>query len=258
MAQLVNAILEANLQKVQARIAAACARAGRSPADVRLVAVTKYVGVEIIRALHSLGAIEMGENRVQQLAARAEALAQGDPADGASGSRGGGPAIGPIRWHMIGHLQRNKVRLALRWSRFIHSVDSTRLADEISKQAAALEIPAVDVLIEVNVSGEASKEGVAAAEVEALARHVCGLPHVQLRGLMTMAPHANNPEDARPCFRKLRECRDRLLADGALPADGRQLSMGMSGDFEVAVEEGATLVRIGSTLYEGIDLNESG
>ncbi len=245
--------LRTSVQRVREVVNAACQRAGRPSDQVRLVAVTKSVDLPIIRALLALGVGEIGENRVQQLTARAAALGACFD-DSAQDSRWGTPAASAIatpRWHMIGHLQRNKVRAVLPHARIIHSIDSQRLAAELDKVAAALDTP-VEGLIEVNVSGEQSKFGVTPADLPALLEALRPLSYVRLRGLMTMAPFDPDPEHARPYFARLRELSERLRGNGTLESDCTELSMGMSQDYGVAVEEGATLIRVGSALFEGL------
>lgn len=232
-----------NLARVRGDIADAAAKAGRRPEDVRLVVVTKSAGVPDILALVGLGQTLLAENRVQALQERAAAVAAA-------------PGTAAVRWHMIGHLQRNKVKAVLPLVEMVHSLDSLRLAEEISKRAAA--DPAanpVRVLLEVNVSGEDSKEGVSVAEAPALAEQVAALPGVRLCGLMTMAPYEAEPEETRPVFAGLRalhgRIRDRLDSAGPEAAAAfTELSMGMSNDYPVAVQEGATLVRVGTALFE--------
>ncbi|MEW6250246.1 MAG: YggS family pyridoxal phosphate-dependent enzyme [Planctomycetota bacterium] len=250
----VRARLEANIAVVRAAIAAAAERARRPAAEVRLVAVTKYVGLDVVGALLSLGVRDLGENQVQQLVARAARC--GQPRHDWPGSAGD-PADPRPRWHLIGHLQRNKVKLLLPYARIVHGLDSVRLAEALEQRAAELEAQSgapvqVDVLLEVNVSGEVTKQGVAPAEVPALAAAVLEARHLRLRGLMTMAPYATEAETSRPHFARLRELRDELRARGALDPGGLHLSMGMTQDYTVAVEEGATLVRVGSALYSGL------
>lgn len=210
------------LPQVMQRIEAACTRCGRDPADVTLVAVSKGQSVEAIRT-HVLahGHRELGENRVQEFERKRRELDDG------------------VRWHLIGHLQRNKASRAVD-AVLIHSLDSERLAQALETEGARRE-HRIAVLVQVNVSGEESKYGVAPAQAPELVRYASSLPHVVVRGLMTMAPYAPDPEASRPVFRALRELGDRL----GLP----ERSMGMSGDFEVAIEEGATLVRVGSALF---------
>lgn len=213
-------------------MAAACVRAGRPVDAVRLVAVTKYSSLGAIRALADLGVEDLGENRPQQLLERRDAL----------------PAAS---WHLIGHLQRNKVRAVLGKVALIHSVDSLRLLERIDDIAQEMGLRP-DVLLEVNVSGEASKDGIDPDLLQRVVEAIAGRKHVDVRGLMTMAPLSDNAEDARPHFRRLRELRDELARwfSGHSFCD---LSMGMSGDFEVAIEEGATLVRVGSSLLAGVE-----
>jgi pyridoxal phosphate enzyme (YggS family) len=217
-----------NVARVRARIADAAERAGRRPGDVLLVAVTKTVDVARIREAVACGLEVFGENRVQEAREKV-------------------PLIPGVAWHLIGSLQRNKVKEALRLFEMIHSVDSRALADELSRRAAGRPSP-IDVLIEVNISGETAKHGVEVGEVEDLALGVAGLPSVRLRGLMGMAPLVDRAEEARPYFRRLRELRDRIR-DAHPEVEVTELSMGMTNDFEVAVEEGATMVRVGRALF---------
>ncbi len=222
--------LARNLADVRQRMAAACQRAGRAPGDVTLVAVTKSVGTEAIDALRRLGVSDIGENRVQDARAKQEAL---------------GGRLG-LRWHMVGHLQTNKARLAIRLFSVVHSVDSERLAQELERRAAAegLSLP---ILVQCNVSGEATKFGVAPAGLPRLLDAILPLKHLRLEGLMTMAPFAEDPERARPAFAALRELAERARATTGLALP--HLSMGMTQDFEAAIEEGATMVRIGTALF---------
>ncbi len=234
-----------NLARVQETIAGACARVGRPPEDVRLVAVTKYVGMGVVRALLDLGVADLGENRVQQIERRAAELGSTDAElDACAG--GGSP-----RWHMIGHLQRNKVRALLRHVRIIHSLDSVRLIQEVERQAARMG-RTVEALIELNIAGEASKSGAPPEEIDALAEAIGGADHIRWRGLMTMAPFVPDAETVRPTFARLREILGALQERGLAGPACVHLSMGMTNDYEVAIEEGATLVRIGSALFAGI------
>ncbi len=223
-------------------------RSARQRSDVTLVAVTKYVGVDVIRELIELGQTHLGENRPQQLAARAAELAA---------AAAESPAI-PLEpradrpvWHMIGHLQRNKVKQTLAHSRIIHSVDSVRLADEIATQAERLNLIA-SIFVEVNIAGEAAKGGVSPPEAAALVAHVHTRPTLRPLGLMAMAPLDAPAESARPHFARLRGLRDDFITHGTAPVAFGALSMGMTQDFVVAIEEGATHVRVGSALFEGI------
>ena len=250
--------LRDNLARVRETIADACRRAGRDPAAVRLVAVTKYVDLDMIGALLDVGVHELGENRVQQLVQRAERVGATtaelfgpEPEGFGPGDRPPDASAAVPRWHMIGHLQRNKVKTLLGHTRIIHSLDSPRLAREIQKVAEARDLM-VDAFVEVNVAEEESKYGVAVPEVEAVAEAVGACDRIRLRGLMTMAPFDLDPEAARPHFVRLRELLERLRQGGAVGPDCTHLSMGMTQDYGVAVEEGATFVRIGSALYEAI------
>ncbi len=224
-------------QQVCDRIACAAAKSGRSADEITLVAVTKSVTMEQITALLSLGRIDLGENRVQQLEQRAKAMA-GLPSD-----------TPPPRWHMIGHLQRNKVKQVLPWVSLIHSVDSQRLAAEIDRTAAAMNVIS-DVLIQVNIAQEERKHGLSIADAPQLARQVAEMKHLRLRGIMTMAPYADEGEASRPVFREAAALFSRLESMLGSPTHFDRLSMGMSNDYEVAIEEGATIVRIGRALFE--------
>ena len=217
------------LREVRGKIAAACARAGRDPRNVEIVAVTKTHGAETVDEAWEAGLTMIGENKVQEAAWK-------KPASKA------GPS-----WHLIGHLQSNKVRPALELFDVIHSVDSLKLAERINTVADAIGAHP-RILLEVNVSGEKSKSGLKPEEAEDVVSHIVSeCPRITLDGLMTMAPFSENKEDARPYFRKLRELRDAL--EQKLSIGLPRLSMGMSGDYEVAVEEGATWVRLGTVLF---------
>ncbi len=231
--------LEANLQAVQTRIAAAAARAGRDPAETTLVAVGKTQPAEVIRAAYDLGQRHFGENRVEEAEEKMEGLPAG------------------IVWHMIGHIQGRKAKRVVSRFDLVHSMDSVKLAHRLDRLYADLPAP-LPVLLEFNVSGEASKYGFAAdrwvegdplsetllAEME----EIVALPHLQVDGLMTMAPIVSSAEEARPVFVRLRKLRDALRA--AFPQLAwHDLSMGMTDDFEVAIEEGATLVRVGRAIF---------
>lgn len=221
--------LRDNLISVLSRISSARERSPNAASQVRLVAVTKYVEAAVLPLLKEAGVELIGENRVQAALAKRQEL---------NGNAG-------LEWHFIGRLQSNKINKVLDLFQMIHSVDSLKLAAGISQRSLSTPMP---VLFEVNLSGEESKSGFSADELRASFPDLLKLPGIQPRGLMTMAPFSDNPEDARPVFAGLRQLRDELrLAHGA--ENFTELSMGMSGDFEVAVEEGATLVRIGSALY---------
>lgn len=242
--------LRANLAAVRDEIARACGRTGRDPAGVRLVAVTKYAAPEVAAELAALGVADLGENRVQQLVRRAEWF------EARAAAAGEAHPARP-RWHMIGHLQRNKVKTLLRCCRVIHALDSVRLIEEIQAQAARANVQ-VEGLIELNLAGDPSKTGAPPEQVRTLVQAAAGCANLRLTGLMTMAPYFDDPEQARPCFSRLRETLRELRDTGLVSAGCDQLSMGMSNDFAVAVEEGATIVRIGSRLFEGIERSPEG
>ncbi len=235
MAMTIHDLLRQNLDTIHCQIKSACLRSGRSPSDVRLLAVTKYAEwawVESLSQLHQM----FGENRPQQLAERQALLPK-------------------MEWHLIGQLQRNKVKLALQHATVIHSIDSLRLLERVAYVAKELQLRP-RVLIEVNLSDESSKSGF---EVEQLRQDwsqiVCYADAVQIDGFMTMAAASDDAEDARPVFRALRLLRDELQQTAASCNAGLELahlSMGMSGDFVPAIEEGATMVRIGSRIFAGL------
>ncbi len=213
--------ISANFEAVKKRIAAACARAGRNAAEVTVVAVTKTFGAEAVTAGIAAGATNIGENRVQEARDKKPAV------------------VGSARWHLIGHLQTNKARDAVRLFDVIETIDSLELAQKVAN-AAAREGKRQEVLLEVNLGREAQKTGADPDEVVSLAKQIAGIDALSLRGLMAIPPHGT-PEETRPWFRELRKLRDAA----GLP----ELSMGMTEDFEVAIEEGATLVRIGRAIF---------
>lgn len=217
----------AQLELLKKQIAEACARVGRDPAGVTLVAVTKNHPVAVVQEALTAGQLDIGENYVQEMKTKVEEL-------------GSGP-----RWHFIGTLQRNKVKFIAPWVHLIHTVDDPRLAEEIDKRAAQVgrRIP---ILLQVNVAGEAAKGGCAPEQARDLALAASKLAHVEVRGLMTMPPFWP-AEQVRPFFRELRRLRDQLQSETSLRLP--DLSMGMSADFEVAIEEGATLIRVGTALF---------
>jgi len=217
----------ARVTRVRERIAKAATRNGRRPEEIALVAVTKGVEVARIRDALACGIADLGENRVQEAIPKVAALGR------------------VVRWHMIGHLQRNKVRDAVSIFDVIHSLDSQRLAGEISQRAKT----AIDVLLEVNVAGEAQKFGFPPDAVLPVVRELMALPGLRVKGLMTIAPQANNPDEVRPVFHRLRELRDALASLRTTESPLSELSMGMSDDFEVAIAEGATIVRIGRAVF---------
>jgi len=224
--------LAANLVRVRQRIFAAAIKAGRAAEEIKLVAVTKYVSSPVVRLLAAVGCTELGESRPQELWRKAAELADLS-----------------VNWHLVGHLQRNKVRRTLPLVCLIHSVDSRRLLKSIDQEATPA---SVRVLLEVNVSGESSKFGFTPQEIELLLEELPQYKHISVCGLMCMAGLEGGPEAARRQFATLRELRDRLrtLAPPEVKLD--ELSMGMSGDFEEAIAEGATIIRLGSILFEGL------
>ena len=219
-----------NLEEVRAAIAAAAHRAGRDPGSVRLVAVSKTVDLERIRAAIDAGQDLFGENYLQEARDKIAALGR------------------KVSWHLVGHLQSNKARGAVELFDLIHAVDRLKLAGALDAAAARLG-QVQDVLIQVNQAGEATKSGVIPAAAPALVQEIARLPHLRVLGLMTMPPWFPDPEAARPYFKALRVLRDHLRGLTGLPLT--ELSMGMSGDFAVAVEEGATLVRVGTAIFGG-------
>ena len=242
-------------RRVSERIAAAAERSGRRPDDVVMVAVTKNASPDQIRQLVALGHADLAENRVPQLCQRAaqiqEFVTRHHLLSGAA-TKGHGEVPEQVRWHMVGHLQRNKVKNVVPLVKLIHSVDSLRLAEEIHNFAARRDL-VVDILIQVNISGETGKFGVAPPAVIHLAEQIATMMHLRIRGLMTMAPYSDNPEDARPVFARAAELFADLRQAGVADDECNILSMGMSGDFEVAVEEGANVVRIGRALFGDVD-----
>ena len=214
--------IAANLRDVQGRIAQACERSHRSPGEITLVVVTKEVGVSAIRAAFDCGIRDFGENRVQEAEGKIGQLADLKP---------------DVTWHMVGHLQSKKARTAVDLFDIIHSIDSVRLAEILSRRAEK----SFPVLLQVNVSGEATKGGFVMGEIVNAVNEIKKLSNLKVMGLMTIAPLVSDPEEVRPVFRKLRELRDSLGLE--------HLSMGMTDDFEVAVEEGATMLRVGRAIF---------
>lgn len=223
--------IKQNLEAIRSRIAAAEKRCGRPPGSVNLVVVSKTVPVDNIREAVVAGVAHLGENYVQEARGKVEAL---------TGQ--------PLSWHFIGHLQSNKAKYAARLFDMVHSVDSLKLARALDKEAkkAGRVLP---VLIQVNIAGEATKSGVLDPDAIELVEQVSGLENLSIRGLMTMPPYFNAPEKVRPYFRRLRQLRDRIAQMNLAGVSMDELSMGMTGDFEAAIEEGATMVRIGTAIF---------
>jgi hypothetical protein len=214
--------IEDNIQKVRGCIARACERAGRSPDEVTLVAVTKTVGPLAIKTAFACGVRDFAENRVQEARDKIEQLSEIEDS---------------IAWHMVGHLQTNKARLATEIFDSIQSVDSLKLAEKLNDYARRK----MPILLQVNVSGEESKEGIPVASLSCVAERINQFPNLQVNGLMTIAPLSDDTEAARPVFCRLRQLRDSLGV--------KHLSMGMTNDFEVAIEEGATIIRVGRAVF---------
>jgi hypothetical protein len=222
--------LKENWNEVEERIADACKKAGRDRSEVTLIAVSKTKPVPMLQEVYDLGAREFGENKVQELCDKIEVL----PED--------------IRWHMIGHLQTNKVKYIVGRTALIHSVDSLHLAQEIEKQAAKRDVT-VSILIEVNIAQEESKFGIRGDETLALVRQIAALPHIRIEGLMTIAPYVEDPEQNRPYFRRIRQLSVDIARENIDNVHMNVLSMGMTGDYTVAIEEGATMVRVGTGIF---------
>ncbi len=222
--------IENNLERIRERMERAAGRAGRSPSDIKLVAVSKMVGVDAIREAIASGVTIFGESYIQEARLKVPEIA------------------GTVRWDFIGHLQRNKVRHAVGLFEMIHSADSLALAQEMDRTAMQSG-KRVRVLVEVNLSGEKAKSGIDSAGAGDLVREMASLTHLSLEGLMTMPPYSDDPENSRPYFRALRNLRDSLNEESGGGLALKELSMGMSSDFEVAIEEGATLVRIGTAIF---------
>jgi pyridoxal phosphate enzyme (YggS family) len=239
--------LATRLAEVRERIARACEKARREPSEVTLVAVTKTAAPEQIREILQLGVSDVGESRVQVLAQRAMQVNEFHQRQLA---RGEGEVPAKLRWHMIGHLQRNKVKQILGIVSLIHSVDSLRLAEELETHAAKAN-KRLPVLMQVNASEENQKYGVAVGAAVHLAEQIDSMPHLQIMGLMSMAPFVEDAKVIRHCFTRTREIFEELKWHKIGGSSMKHLSMGMSHDFEIAIEEGATMVRIGSAIFGG-------
>jgi pyridoxal phosphate enzyme (YggS family) len=227
--------VRARLEAINRRIEAACGRAGRQVSEITLVAVSKTVPAERVREAIEAGVRILGENRVQEAAGKISELAE------VSAER-------KVEWHLIGHLQSNKARRAVELFDAIHSVDSLKLAERLDTFAGEWG-KRMPVFIEVNLGGEESKAGVPSEEVLPLVEQISKFSNLELKGLMAVPPFFDNPEDARPFFQQLRLMRDRAAQAGVAGERFKDLSMGMSNDFEVAIEEGATFIRVGTALF---------
>ena len=223
-------MVKENLLIVENRIEESCKRCGRDRSEVTLIAVSKTKPAEMIREAYQSGIRDFGENKVQEICDKYEQL----PDD--------------IRWHMIGHLQRNKVKQVIDKAVLIHSVDSVRLAEQIEEEAAKKDI-CVDILLEVNVADEESKFGFRLEETEQAIRDISVFPHISIKGLMTIAPFVENSEQNRPVFKELNQFYVDMQRKNIDNVNMNMLSMGMTGDYEIAIEEGATLVRVGTGIF---------
>lgn len=229
-------MLQENLAEVEANIVAACERAGRSREEVTLIAVSKTKPVSMLQEVYDMGIRNFGENKVQEMCDKIEVF----PHD--------------IKWHMIGHLQTNKVKYIVGKTALIHSVDSLKLAEEIQKQAVKKDVY-VPILVEVNIAGEESKFGISKEETMELVRQISSLDHLQIKGLMTIAPFVENAEDNRLYFRGIRQLSVDIANQNIDNVSMDILSMGMTGDYAVAIEEGATMVRVGTGIFGARNYN---
>lgn len=235
-----RAELEQNLAAVRQRIAAACQRAGRDPAEVRLLPVSKTVDDARLRLAYDVGCRELGENKVQEARRKADSMAD----------------LTDLRWSVIGHLQTNKAKYVARFASEFQALDNLRAAEALDRRLET-EDRALDVLVQVNTSGEAAKYGLPPADVYGFVRQLGQFNCLRVRGLMTLALFSADEEQVRPCFVRLRQLRDRLREDVPGGVEMETLSMGMSGDFEVAIEEGATVVRVGQAIFGARPLPDS-
>ena len=224
-------MISANIERLRERIVSACRRSGRRPDDVALIAVAKTFPAELVEEAVRAGVADIGENYVQEVLGKRAALSALD-----------------IRWHFIGHLQSNKVRQIAEWVHLVHALDSASLARELNERATRAG-RIIEVLVEVNTTGEQTKFGLPPESVPGFIRSLEPLSHIRIGGLMTIGPFLPDPEGSRPMFRTLRSLRDEITKAPQSNMDLHHLSMGMTGDFEVAIEEGATLVRIGTAIF---------
>jgi pyridoxal phosphate enzyme (YggS family) len=230
----------ANIKEVQQRISAAAQKAGRDPSEITLVAVTKTIPVEQIKEAIATGITDIGENRIQEAKPKIEQLKSNTSQVISHKSQ--------VTYHLVGHLQTNKVKLAIELFNLIHSVDSLHLAEAISKRCREIN-KVMPVLLEVNVSGETSKFGIPPEKLLEILDKIAILPNIQVEGLMTIAPFSEDPENARPHFRKLKKLFEEIKQKQIQNIEMKYLSMGMTDDFEVAIEEGANVVRIGRAIF---------
>jgi len=232
--------LTSNLRSVRERIDTAARRAGRDPADVRLLPVSKTVPAERLRLAYEAGCRSLGENKVQEAQEKSEALAD----------------LSDLKWSVIGHLQRNKARYVARFASEFQALHTVRLAEMLERRLE-IEDRTLDVFVQVNSSGEESKFGLPPEEVPAFVQELPNFPRLKVKGLMTLALFSSDAERVRGCFVLMRELRERLLQEAPDGVSMQELSMGMSGDFEMAIEEGATVVRVGQSIFGARDLPDS-
>lgn len=230
-------MLKENLAVVETKVQKACEASGRSRNEVTLIAVSKTKPIEMLQEIYDAGVRDFGENKVQELTEKYEVMPK------------------EIRWHMIGHLQRNKVKYIVDKVALIHSVDSLRLAQEISKEAVKKDVT-VPILIEVNISGEETKFGLEAGETIAMAEEIAKLPNILIKGLMTVAPPVEDPEENRTVFRKIKQLSVDITNKNIDNVTMEILSMGMTNDYTVAIEEGATMVRVGTGIFGARDYSK--
>lgn len=236
------ATISERISRLKDTIGCACSRAGRSQSEINLVVVTKSADIEAIKEVISLGLTELGENRVQRLKKVSTQIAES--------LEGGDIKAKKVRWHMVGHLQRNKVRAVLPVTSLIHSVDTLRLAEEINTSAASTNL-CPEVLLQLNISMEPQKYGVPVGAAMHLVEQIETLPNLKLVGLMAMAPLTHNKDIVRDCFVRARELFMEMKGEKVVGPEFTELSMGMSSDYEIAIEEGATILRIGSAIFAG-------
>jgi len=234
---LIDLNIKENLDNIYSRIKVAAEKSGRTLDDIKLIAVTKTIDTDRIKNVYDYGILDMGENKVQELLLKYDKLDQS------------------CKWHLIGHLQTNKVKYIIDKVQMIHSVDSLQLAKEIDAQASKLS-KIIDILIQVNVSGEESKFGISPDEVHEFIKIISRFRNISLRGMMTIAPYAKNPEDVRPVFKKLNNIYIDIKRESIDNINMDYLSMGMSNDFEIAIEEGASIVRIGTGIFGNRDYSQ--
>jgi len=234
--------IKKNLRKIREKISGACKGCGRDPREISMVAVTKTENLETIKNLLDAGITEFGENRAKDLAVKSQEFDQ-------YLVRRRKPLTRPVRWHMVGHVQRNKVKKVVEFAQVVHSVDSLRLAEELEERVRRMN-GTMDVMLQVNCSDEPQKYGCAVGAASHLAELIASMPGLRLVGLMTMGPLGSGRDETRNSFARLRELFSEMQDSGIGGSDFRHLSMGMTDDYEMAVEEGATILRIGRAIFQ--------